>query len=77
MSEIGGIVVAAGYSHRSGRAMMISSSGIGTLNNDPLGLDMKLGEFLFIIVVGGIGIVIIVAGIDAYFDLCVDTSIDF
>lgn len=49
---------------------------VGALNNDPLGLDVKLGEFL--LVIGGIvAVVVIVAGIDADFDLRVETSIDF
>jgi len=58
---------------------MTIARGIGALNNDPLGFDMKLGEFLFIIGSTGIVviIVVIVAGIDADFDLGVETSIDF
>ncbi len=57
---------------------MTIARGIGALNNDPLGFDMKLGEFLFIIgSVAGIVVVIVVAGIDADFDLGVETSIDF
>lgn len=48
----------------------------GALNNDPLGFDMKLREFL--LVIGGSSVVVvIVAGIDADFDLRVETSIDF
>ena len=48
----------------------------GALNNDPLGLDMKLGEFL--LAIGGSSVVVvIVAGIDSDFDLRVETSIDF
>ncbi len=51
---------------------------MGALNNDPLGFDMKLGEFLLVIGRSrSIVIVVVVAGIDADFHLRVETSIDF
>jgi hypothetical protein len=46
---------------------------IGPLYNNSLGLNMELCEFFLL---GGI-VVVIVAGIDSDFDLCVKTGVDF
>lgn len=46
---------------------------IGSLNNDSLRLYMELCEFFLL---GGI-VTVIVAGVDADFDLCIKTGVDF
>ena len=46
---------------------------IRSLNDNPLRLDMELCEFFLL---GGI-VTVVVAGVDADFDLCIQTGIDF
>lgn len=46
---------------------------IRSLNNNPLWLDMELCEFFLL---GGV-VTVVVAGVDADFDLCIQTGIDF
>lgn len=46
---------------------------IGPLDNDPLWLDVELCEFLFL---RGI-VTVVIAGVDANFDLCVEPGVDF
>lgn len=46
---------------------------IRSLNDNPLWLDMELCEFFLL---GGV-VTVVVAGVDADFDLCIQTGIDF
>ena len=46
---------------------------IGSLDDDPLRLDVELCEFFLL---GGI-VAVVVAGVDADFDLCIQSGIDF
>ena len=49
---------------------------IGALNDHPLGLDVKLREFLLAVGCVIARAVVVVAGIDADFDLGVETGIN-
>ena len=52
---------------------LCGSMSIGPLDNDPLWLDVELCEFLFL---RGI-VAVVVAGVDAHFDLRVEPRVDF